>query len=409
MTEADRPSPARWLRPADLEGLARLAGDGVVGLAHTVEGMHRAIATLGRRDGRTGGLTGFIYDAVRGTSRAVEAGVAQILRRFPQGTEAPLSPRREAFVAALNGLWGDHLEASGNPLAIRMSLRIAGRPWEQALARPTGRIAVLIHGLGMNDLQWTRHGHDHGHDHGRALARDAGCTPVYLHYNSGRHVSRNGAELADLLDDLVARWPVPVEDLVLVGHSMGGLVARSACHVGAARPWRRRLRALVCLGTPHHGAPLERGGQFLNALIGVSAFSAPLARVGNTRSAGITDLRHGNVRDEDWQGRDRHASGHDPRVPTPLPAGVRCLFVAAVKSERVPARHGTQGDGLVPLASALGEHREPALALAIPDRNKKILTRADHWDLLSRPEVSRWILDALPARQCAPEEPAPPA
>jgi hypothetical protein len=151
----------------------------------------------------------------------------------------------------------------------------------------------------------------------------------------------------------------------------------------------------VCLGTPHHGAPLERGGQLVGTLLGVSPFTAPLARVGNSRSAGITDLRHGNVREEDWRGRDRHASSADPRVPTPLPAGVRCLFVAAVKADRIPARRGVQGDGLVPLASALGEHRQRALALALPDDCKKIVTAADHWDLLDRPEVSRWILEAL--------------
>ena len=174
MTEADTPPPVRWLQPSDLEGLARLAGDGVVGLTHTVEGMHRAIATLGRRAGRTGGITGFVYDAVRWTTRTVGTGLAQLLHRFPQPADTPVSPRREAFVAAINGLWGDHLEASGNPLAIRMSLRIDGRPWDATLEQPTGRIAVLIHGLVMNDLQWTRHGHDHG----QALARDAGFTAV---------------------------------------------------------------------------------------------------------------------------------------------------------------------------------------------------------------------------------------
>jgi pimeloyl-ACP methyl ester carboxylesterase len=382
---------APWLQPSDLEGLSQLAVDGVVGLSHTAEGMHRAIATLGQREGRTGGLTGFVYDAVRWTSRTVGAGLGQVLHLLPQDADARPSPGREAFVSALNGAWGDHLEATGNPLAIPMSLRIGGRPWEAALREPTGRIAVLVHGLAMNDLQWSRGGHDHG----RALAQEAGFSPVYLHYNSGRHISVNGAEFAVLLDDLVARWPVPVEELVLVGHSMGGLVARSACLVGARRRWRRKLGALVCLGTPHHGAPLERGGQLVGTLLGASPFSAPLARVGNSRSAGITDLRHGNVREEDWQGRDRHAGSSDPRIPTPLPAGVRCLFVAAVKSDRIPARRGLQGDGLVPLASALGEHRQRALALSLPDDCKKIVTAADHWDLLDRPEVTRWILEAL--------------
>ena len=78
---------------------------------------------------------------------------------------------------------------------------------------------------------------------------------------------------------------------------MGGLVARSASHQAAAgAAWPRQLRDLVFLGTPHLGAPLERRGR------GVDLLSAPpharaLALLGRTRSAGITDLRHGALLD----------------------------------------------------------------------------------------------------------------
>ena len=119
----------------------------------------------------------------------------------------------------------------------------------------------------MNDLQWKRKGHDHG----AALARDLAYTPVYLHYNSGLHISTNGRAFAELLEALVRLWPVPLTELVLIGHSMGGLVARSACHYGALarHEWLRRLDKLVFLGTPHHGAPLERGGNWVDMLLGV--------------------------------------------------------------------------------------------------------------------------------------------
>ncbi len=60
-------------------------------------------------------------------------------------------------------------------------------------------------------------------------------TPVYLRYNTGLPVGRNGADLAWLLDDLVAAWPVPVRSIALVGHSMGGLVVRAAFHAAAHR------------------------------------------------------------------------------------------------------------------------------------------------------------------------------
>jgi pimeloyl-ACP methyl ester carboxylesterase len=156
-------------------------------------------------------------------------------------------------LAALNGVLGDHLADTANPLALKMQFRLRNMPQNSG-----GRIVVLIHGLCMSDLQWTRRDHDHG----AALARDFGYTPVYLSYNSGLHISTNGRALAESLEALITQWPAPVEDFVIIGHSMGGLVARSACHYGeeADHLWRRKLRKLVFLGTPHHGAPLERIG-----------------------------------------------------------------------------------------------------------------------------------------------------
>jgi hypothetical protein len=53
----------------------------------------------------------------------------------------------------------------------------------------------------------------------------------------------------------------------------------------------------------------------VDLILGVSAYTAPLARLGKIRSAGITDLRYGNLVDEDWAGRDRFAGGGDRRNP----------------------------------------------------------------------------------------------
>jgi len=171
---------------------------------------------------------------------------------------------------------------------------------------------------------------------------------------------------------------------------MGGLVARSAIHQAseAGMAWPRQLRQMVFLGTPHHGAPLERGGRIVDTLLGISPYVAPFARLGQARSAGITDLRFGNLQDADWQHRDRHTQRHDDRVPTPLPEGVRCYFVAATTASAAGSLRSTViGDGLVPLASALGKHRSPALALKVPKSHRLIATSANHWDLLSRGDV----------------------
>ena len=376
------------IRPADLRGLSRLGIDAIVGVTDLVESMHHTIASRAGivgpgPAGRPSGVTGFVYRAVRGTTRILGHSLDAVLAAVTPDTGTSTS-ERDAFIAALNGVWGDHLAATDNPIAIQMSLRIGGRPYQAALNAPTGKVLVLVHGLAMNDLQWTRHAHDHG----QALARDLGFTPVYLHYNSGRHVSQNGRDFAALLDGLVANWPVPMQELVIIGHSMGGLVARSACRIGDRTSWMALLTKLVFLGTPHHGASLERGGQLVDAFLGVSPYVAPFARLGKARSAGITDLRFGNLQDADWQHRDRHAQKHDDRVPTPLPKGVQSYLVAATRAEKtIGMRSALIGDGLVPLDSALGEHRNPALALKVPKSRRLVVTSANHWDLLSRADV----------------------
>ena len=410
--------PALPLHRADLRGLWRLGVDGTVGITDLVEAMHHTIASrvgfgghaVTQRTHRTTGLTGLIYRSVRGGTRlwgrAGDAALRLVERRGPVPEVA--APERDAFVAALNGLFGDHLAASDNPLAIRMALRQDGVALNPAglsgpLPRgaPSGKLLLLLHGLCMNDRQWARRGHDHG----AMLARERGMTPLYLNYNSGRHVSQNGRELAALLQQLVAHWPVPVEELVIVGHSMGGLVARSACHHAdiEGQAWLRYLTKLVCLGTPHHGAPLERGGRRIDLLLGLSPYVAPFARLGKARSAGITDLRFGNLQDADWSGRDRHAQHHDDRQPTPLPRHADTFLLAATLAERPGRMHSAViGDGLVPLASALGEHREAALALRVPAEHRHIVTECGHLDLLCHPQVQARLLDWLSAPAAAP-------
>jgi hypothetical protein len=176
---------------------------------------------------------------------------------------------------------------------------------------------------------------------------------------------------------------------------MGGLVSRSACHAGetAGHGWRRKLRALVCLGSPHHGAALERGGNWIDVLLGVSRHSAPFARLGKIRSAGVTDLRFGNVLDEHWEGRDRFAPGRDTRSALALPDGVACYAVAATTATQPAAR--LPGDGLVSVDSALGRHARAELTLAFPELHQWIGFGMNHLDLLSRPEVyetiRRWL------------------
>jgi pimeloyl-ACP methyl ester carboxylesterase len=391
---------------SDLGGWGRLACDAALGLTAVVEAMHHNISLvpwiLGLpADGRTRGMTGLVYGSIRGVTRLAGLGfdVAAQQASTASGEKIP-SLEREVLLAALNGVVGDHLAATDNPLAIPMRFRLAGRPLaleRRALAegipKPGARLLVLVHGLCMSDLRWSRLGHDHG----AALARDLGYTPVYLHYNSGLHVSTNGRSLAQALERLTREWPVPLEDVTILGHSMGGLVARSACHYGSAagHRWLRRLGALVFLGTPHHGVPLERGGNWVHAALGISRYTAPLSGLAVLRSAGITDLRHGNLLDEDWEGRGRFDLGrHRPR-PVPLPERVRCHAIAATTARKCDLAGRIVGDGLVPLDSALGRHSDPHRALPLPRSRQWIGRGMGHNDLLSHPRVyariRRWL------------------
>jgi len=379
---------------ADLRGGVRLAVDGVSGVTGIVEAMHSRIARgappLGTiADAPTRGITGLVYRSIRGTTALVGKGLdaalatAQALVPQPAAGDSPEeSFAREAGIAALNGVLGDHLERTGNPLATAMELRRRG----VNASSPTPHVLLLVHGLCMNDLQWTRGGHDHGQSLGDAL----GFTPVYLRYNTGRHISTNGRDLAAQLEASLQGWPVPVESLTIVGHSMGGLVARSAVHQAThtGLQWPSRLRKLVFLGTPHHGAPLERGGNWLHAGLGISPYAAPFTRLSGLRSEGITDLRHGNLLEADWA-HDRF-SHRDRRAVVPLPAGVSCYAVAGTLAE-TQGRGEWLGDGLVPLDSALGRHARPTRELHIPTSHQYVAHGVHHLDLLSDLGVDRHL------------------
>ncbi len=341
---------------------------------------------------------------VRSLAQVIGAGLDRTLAALQSSLgELVRGPARERVLAVLNGVLGDRLAANGYPLAITMQVRRGGKPVDltpagiaAAVPAASAKLLVLVHGLCMNDLQWERDGHDHG----GALARDLSYSCLYLHYNSGLHVSVNGRQAAQLFEALVAGWPVPVQEFAIVSHSMGGLVVRSAVHygAGAGHAWPGKLDSLVFLGVPHLGVPLERLGHWLELLLNKTPFTAPLAKAGTLRSAGITDLRFGLVLDEDWQGRDRFGEDGTVRPALALPADVRCYAIAAVLGKQgAPLSNDWLGDGLVPVDSALGRHANPALALLIPARRQWIAYGCGHLDLLGRADVYErirgWLAD----------------
>jgi pimeloyl-ACP methyl ester carboxylesterase len=402
-------NPLKHLQPSDLRGIAQLATEATAGVTRIAEGVHQSVwRTLGAPSGaapdQTRGLTGLVYQSVQGVTqwvgKGVDAALAAVQSRLSKDNpERPISPEREAVIAALNGVMGDRLAASGNPLAIAMTLRHQGRALDwQAMPPPTevsGKVLLLIHGLCMNDLQWQVPAGKTGSDHGAVLAAALGYTPIYVRYNTGRHTSQNGHELAAELEQLCANWPVPLEEITVVAHSMGGLVTRSAVQVAreTAMRWPARLKNIVFLGTPHHGAPLERAGNWVDVILGSTPYTAPFAKIGQLRSAGITDLRYGHVLDADWQGHDRFQRKPDSRQHLPLPEGVACYTLAATTAaQRSPLADRLIGDGLVPLHSALGQHDEPLRTLVFAKPNQTIAYRMNHLGLLNHPDVTQKLL-----------------
>jgi hypothetical protein len=258
-------------------------------------------------------------------------------------------------------------------------------------ARPQNQRKLVFFGLCMNDLQWKRQRHDHG----AALARDLGYTPVYLHYNSWPHLHQR-ARVRRQLETLLRLWPVPLTDVVLIEHSMG-LVARSAFRTGAGAPrMARRVDKLVFLGTPHHGAPVGRGGNWVDILLGASSLPTIGSHWQDPARASPTAVRRSGG--EDWNKRDRFARSGDRRVAVPLPEGVACFAIGAATGKTASHLSGRLlGDGIVPLASALGRHANRRLALPFDESRQWVAYGANHLDLLSRTGVYARIKRLLTA------------
>ncbi len=399
----------RHLSATDLRAITLLATDATHAVTTISEGVHQSVwRTLGAPSGATKakarGVTGLVYQGIHGVTKLVGQGVAAALDRLE-----PLLQRlegqpeesfeRAAVVAAFNGVMGDRLQATNNPLATAMNLRLANQTldWTTApsASQVTGKVLIVIHGLCMNDLQWTAKHAGEQVNHADTLANVLGYTPVYVRYNTGLHVSENGHLLAKHLQDLAAHWPVPVTELSVLAHSMGGLVTRSAVQIAqiGGLQWPNCLKNIVFLGTPHHGAPMERAGNGLDVLLGSTPYSRPFAKLGQLRSAGITDLRYGLVLDSDWQGRGRFRCKPDLRTPVPLPEGVNCFAVAATTiAKRGLLADRLLGDGLVPLHSALGHHVQAARQLHFVAEHQYIAYRTNHMQLLSSPQVSQKLL-----------------
>jgi hypothetical protein len=401
------------MTPAEIDALSRLGGHAFARLVSRIEQVHWVIA--GRAftpAGPAGAPARVTHDSItRGVYLAVrEAGAAAVVLGGKAvsllavgGQPADREPGGNLVLAALNAIAGDQLGPGLASLAIRMAVRADGRDVDltaqevaDAFPHATRRMAVFVHGLAETEGSWQRRGAE-SEPYGPRLHAEFGYTPVYVRYSTGRHVSDNGHDLAGLLDGLVAAWPEQVDELLLVGHSMGGLVIRSACHYGRqeSAAWVDRVRHVFYLGSPHLGAPLARAAGFAGLALSKAAETRPFVTLVNGSSPGIKDLRHGYVLADDWADCDQDSCVRDHRRDTPLLAGCNHYTVSATITANPGHPLGTlAGDLLVQPASAHGR-RGADQHIPFPVDSRRGLGGMHHFDLLNNPAVWAAIRDLL--------------
>ena len=400
------------MTPTELQAVSRLGGQAFAGLVSRIERVHQ---TIGGRAfgviGPVGAPVRLIHDSVaRGVYRAVGSagaaagalgGEAASLAGTLGLRGAPGQPPAEGpalmgsalsgtALAVLNAVTGDRL---GPDLAIRMAVRAGGGDVELTSERvpavfgdATPRLAVFLHGLAETENAWNRSA-NRSEPYGARLRAELGYTAVYVRYNTGRHVSDNGQDLVRLLDDLTAAWPVRVREILLVGHSMGGLVIRSACHYGseAGVPWVKRVRHVFYLGSPHLGAPLARVAGLAGWALGQVPETRPFADL-VAGSSGIKDLRHGYVLD-DWAACDPDGCLHNHRRDVPLLPGASHYAISAAVSMNPGSPLGALvGDLLVQPGSAHGR-RGARQHVPFPVGHAREFGGMHHFDLLNHPDV----------------------
>ncbi len=401
-------------RASDIRAVAQLATQAMSSVTDIVEGVNQAVwSTIGAPSGKTKqqtrGITGLVFKSIQGVTavvgKAIDKALAALQPLFDSiENDQPNTPQREAVLAALNGVMGDRLALNKNRLATAMTLRYQNEEINFSNVMPltkksNNKLVIFIHGLCMNDLQWTNdsHNNDAVRPHEHALTQ-LGYTPIYVRYNTGLHTSQNGRAFSAQLEQLVQTWPVTIKEITIIAHSMGGLVSRSAHHDGTIKKlrWTNVLKNIVFLGTPHHGAPLERAGNWVDVILGTTPYSAPFAKLGQLRSAGITDLRFGNILDDDWKGQDQFRRKADQRMLVPLPNNVACFTLAAtMATKRSALADRLIGDGLVPLRSALGVHDVAERNLVFSKSSQWIAYKMNHMELLHHADVSAQLVKWL--------------
>ncbi|KPA18332.1 permease [Candidatus Magnetomorum sp. HK-1] len=305
--------------------------------------------------------------------------------------------------SVLNGIVGDYLEQQENELKIEMGfyhnnkpVKLESNTLKEIYPDITPKICILVHGLCANEYEWELCGSGEI-DYGKRLKKDLGYTPLYLRYNSGLHVSENGKNLSNIINNLVNNYPVRIDEIIFICHSMGGLVTRSACNYGIEyeHAWTKKVKRFFYLASPHLGSPFERFGNVLTYIL--KAISNPITQligdIINLRSSAIKDLRYGYVIDKDWQGHDPNALLEDNRNNIPLLKNASHYNIASSLTE--DPEHPLNkyvGDPLVTLSSAFGKSKIMEKSIPFSKNNNIVFTKKGHLEVANNDDVYKQIL-----------------
>ena len=404
--------PTDPARTTDVAALALDYGERLI--VGTVRDVHQAISK--RAFGATRAVGGRVpesfhdavitslYGAISGVLRVSSGSIRALAKR---GIGRPVESSRigRGVVATVNGLIGDELRMVDDPQAIVMAVRKDGddipvSPWPigESFRDATSHIVLFLHGLCESDESWSLGDRSTGSTYAQRIKDDTDGTPVFIRYNTGLRVSENGKHLDWLIRQLVASWPADVTRITLVGHSMGGLVVRAATNHATAsgQTWQHLVRDVICLGTPHTGAALEKVAHMGSRVLHFFPESRPFSAILNSRSAGILDLRHGYITKEEWEGQDlTRLWGLDRIAAAPLPHAEYHFVIATLGATKRHPFSRILGDLLVHFSSAAGIGRSGTV---VDGARLEYLPSTHHFALLNHPRIADWLVQWITSR-----------
>jgi triacylglycerol lipase len=405
--------PTDPARTTDVAALALDYGERLI--VGTVRDVHQAISK--RAFGATRAVGGRVpesfhdaaitslYGAISGMLRISSGSIRALAKR---GVGRPVESSRigRGVVATVNGLIGDELRMVDDPQANVMAVRKDGgdvpvSPWPigESFRDAGSHIVLFLHGLCENDESWNQGDRSTTSTYAQRIKDDTDGTPVFIRYNTGLRVSENGKHLDWLIRQLVASWPTDVTRITLVGHSMGGLVVRGATNHATAsgQTWQHLVRDVICLGTPHTGAALEKVAHMGSRVLHFFPESRPFSAILNARSGGILDLRHGYITKEEWEGQDlTQLWGLDRIAAAPLPHAEYHFVIATLGATKRHPFSRILGDLLVHFSSAAGIGRSGAV---VDGARLEYLPSTHHFALLNHPRVADWLVQWITSRE----------